>query len=319
MMGAQGQLTRACADGIGSRLVYACLPGRPAAPGQLEIGLQKRLFTKKAYRLALLGHPVGHSVSKPVQEAALRSVGLDGVYMHLDVPPTAMTKDTISTLFESGVDGVNVTIPHKERAHRLCDVRGDSARSTGAVNTLWRSGRRIAGENTDVYGFEKLLEHKKVDVQGERVLVVGAGGAARAVCEALVRKGAKVTVAARHPERAARLAKRFGADWEPLSRSSGRRVDHSLVVNSTPIGTKGTGLETRALPSRILAGRGVFVDLVYNPEVTSSMRAARDRGRLSFGGLEMLVRQGEEAFRIWTGKDPDVARMRLAARRAVRR
>ena len=94
---------------------------------------------------------------------------------------------------------------------------------------------------------------------------------------------------------------------------------NAVVVNTTPIGTKGTDQEKESFPEEMFSGCGIFVDLVYNPEVTSNMRAARKSGCLAHGGLEMLVGQGEEAFRIWTGKDPDVTRMRLAARRALRR
>jgi shikimate dehydrogenase/3-dehydroquinate dehydratase type I len=317
-MGLQGQLTRACAKEMGSKLVYACPSGRPAAPGQLELGMQRRLLSKTSVKLGLLGHPVEHSVSGPMQEAALRSTGFDGIYLHLDIPPSKMTRETISTLFELGLDGLNVTIPHKERAFRLSDSRGRSATSTGAVNTLYKRRGRIVGENTDVFGFSKLLEHNKVDVRGGRVLVVGAGGAARAVCEALTNEGAEITVAARRASRAAKLAREFGAGWRPISPPPAGGNEHALVVNSTPIGTRGTPLEAEALPEEMLRSCSVFVDLVYNPEVTRSMEVARESGRRAHGGLEMLVRQGEEAFRIWTGKDPDIARMRLAARRALR-
>ena len=276
-------------------------------------------MTKGAFKLGLIGHPLEHSVSKPMQEAALKSVGLSGVYMHLDLPPTVLTKDALETLFEAGIDGLNVTIPHKERAYELCDIRGRTARSTAAVNTISARRGRLVGENTDVFGFIKLLEHKRVDVKGTRVLVVGAGGAARAVCEALARKGAKVTIAARRPARARRLASVSGSQWRSLSSTAEELEGNAVVVNSTPVGTKGTDLEKKSLPEEVFAGCGVFVDLVYNPEVTSNMMAARKNGCLAHGGLEMLVRQGEEAFKIWTHKNPDVASMRLAARRALRR
>ena len=316
-MGPQGQLTRVCAREIGSRLVYACIPGRPAAPGQLDIRQQKRLLCKDSVKLALLGHPVGHSVSKPMQEAALRSVGLDGVYMSLDIPSSAMTKDAMTTLFDIGLDGLNVTIPHKERAYRMSDKRERSAVSTGAVNTMARRKGSIVGENTDVLGFLRLIESKKVDVKDADVLVVGAGGAARAVCEALVREGARVTIAARRSSRAAGLARKFRADWTPLATAGSAHPRADVVVNSTPIGTKGTPLESTSIPEGLLRSCSVFVDLVYNPRTTRSMEVARNNGCVAHDGLEMLVRQGEEAFRIWTGKSPDVTRMRRAAAKGV--
>ncbi len=318
-LGVQGQLTRVCAENLGSMFAYACLRGRPAAPGQLEVGQQKRLLDKGSTRLGLIGHPVAHSVSKPMQEAALRSVGLEGVYMLLDFPRGDMTRDAVSTLFDLGFRGLNVTIPHKERAHRICDTNGRSAGSTGAVNTIARRRGRIVGENTDVYGFEKLVESKKVNINGASLLVVGAGGAARAVCAAAFNEGAVVTIAARRPSQAAGLARRFGAEWASLASMADDGGGFDVVVNSTPVGTKGTPSEAMALPEGVLKGCRVFVDLVYNPSTTRSMEVARHNGCVAHGGLEMLVRQGEEAFRIWTGKEPDVAKMRRAAIKAVGR
>lgn len=318
-MDAQGQLTRVCAKNLGSRLVYACLQGRPAAPGQLEVGHQRQLLDKGATKLGLIGHPVAHSMSKPMQEAALRSVGLEGVYVLLDFPRSAMTRVAVSTLFDLGFRGLNVTIPHKERAYRICDVKGRSAGSTGAVNTIVRRRGLIVGENTDVYGFEKLVESKKVNVKDASLLVVGAGGAARAVCAAATHKGANVTVAARRSSKAAGLARQFGAGWASLASAADGGGGFDVVVNSTPIGTKGTPSEAMALPEGVLKGCLVFIDLVYNPSTTRSMEVARHNGSVAHGGLEMLVRQGEEAFRIWTGKEPDVAKMRRAAIREVGR
>jgi shikimate dehydrogenase/3-dehydroquinate dehydratase type I len=317
-MGAQGQLTRACAKGIGSELVYACLPGRPAAPGQLDVATQSRLLSDKALKLGLLGHPVAHSVSKPMQEAALRSAGLDGIYMPLDIPPAAMNRGAVSTLFEIGFAGLNITVPHKRKAFELCDRLGRSAISTGAVNTVIRTDGVIDGENTDVLGLSELIAVKKVNAKGVDSLVIGAGGAARAACRVLLDAGSEVRIAARRVDKARALARSCGVKGESLSAMSAGKQTFGIVVNATPMGTRGTDSEKARIPREAFRGRPVFIDLVYNPPLTGNMELARSMGCRTHGGLEMLVGQGGESFRIWTGKTPDLNAMRTAARRALR-
>ncbi len=316
-MGVQGQLTRACANGIGSELVYACLPGSPAAPGQLDVVLQSDLLRKESVVLGLVGHPLTHSVSKPMHEAALRSVGLKGIYMPLDVPPGGMGRRAVTTLFKIGFTGLNVTIPHKRKAFDICDDHRPSAASTGAVNTLGWTNGKLVGENTDVLGLTKLIDAKKVRTKGVDSLVVGAGGAARAACRVLLDGGSAVTVVARRDGRARALAKSCGVLAGSFSSASAGTGIFGIVVNATPVGTRGTRLEGVTIPESLLEGRPVFIDLVYNPPVTGSMRLARDRGCVAHGGLEMLVGQGAEAFGIWTGYAPDPSVMRAAARRAL--
>ena len=317
-MGPQGQLTRACARGIGSELVFACLPGSPAAPGQLDIASQSALLKKGSVVLGLIGHPVAHSVSRPMQEAALRSVRLDGMYLPLDVPSAYMTKGLVSTLFDAGFKGLNVTIPHKGRAYRICESLGASAAATKAVNTLHMRKGRIVGENTDLIGLHKLIESQKIPLENSKSLVVGAGGAARAACKVLCDGGSEVTIAARKAGRAAATARECGGKGLTLERVASGTRRYDVVVNATPMGTHGTALEGVTVPACLLEGRPVFIDLVYNPLVTESMKLAKSRGCKTVGGLEMLVGQGAEAFRIWTGRMPESARMRAAARRALR-
>ncbi len=316
-MGAQGQLTRACAAEIGSELVYACLSSKEAAPGQLDVRTQAILSAPGSVILGLIGHPISHSVSKPMQEAALASVGLNGIYLPLDVPTNRFDRRLVSTLFDIGFKGLNITIPHKQKAFRVCDVRRPAAEATAAVNTLHRQSDRIIGENTDVVGFSKLIALKKVPLRNARVLVVGAGGAARAVCKVCNDAGAEITVSARRPKTASDLARTCGARRTPYSRLQTASAEFDVMINATPVGTRGTDAERTSLPDAAVRNSRVFVDLVYNPPATTSMTIARGHGRVAHGGLEMLVRQGEEAFRIWTGKAPDVSKMRRAARRAL--
>lgn len=313
-MGDQGALTRACADEIGSSLVYCCLPGKPAAPGQFDVATQAGLRSCGRVLLGLLGHPVSHSVSRPMQEVALRKAGLKGAYLHLDMPPAHMTRENVELLGALGFTGVNVTIPHKAKASDICDRKGPSAASTGVVNTIMFDKGLIVGENTDVFGFSKLVERKIHIGETTSALVLGAGGAARAAVRALADSGASVTVAARRVRQAKGAASgdAEAVGFEDIDGT--RRFD--LVVNCTPVGMK--AFPSAGLPMQAVGRGTVFLDLVYNPPVTATMKRARAKGAKAYGGIEMLVHQGAQAFRLWTGVEPDVAAMAKAARGALR-
>ncbi len=315
-MGDQGRLTRVCASAIGSRFVYSCLPGKEAAPGQLDIASQRSVTDEEAVLLGLLGHPVSHSVSRPMHEAALSQAGLPGAYLPLDIPPGGVDREVVSNLRDLGFRGINVTIPHKVAAFETCTVLESSASETGAVNTLRFSGEDIVGENTDVIGFERLIEGKIHITESSRILVVGAGGAARAVVKVLISKGGRPTVTSRRAEAAAELARAAGGktlDWAGVATEA---EGYDIVVNCTPVGMRG-GPEGCPVPDGTFKEGGVFFDLVYNPETTPAMETARSRGAQAFNGLEMLVGQGARSFEAWTGVRPDVGAMADAARRAL--
>ena len=317
-MGSQGQLTRACARGIGSWMVYACMPGTPAAPGQLDLGTQRDVLNEDAIITGLVGHPVSHSVSKPMQEAAMAQAGLRGIYLPIDMPPRTFRRRTLETMAAIGLKGVNITIPHKRTAMRISDETAPSTVRIGAVNTVVFSNSRISAENTDTYGFRKLIERKKVRVRDREVLVIGAGGAARAVTSVMRDMGAALTVSSRRGDAARALAASVGSDVIGYSTLRSTKKSFDVVVNCTPIGTRGTSLERSALPANLFKQGTTLVDLVYNPPTTKSMEAAADRGCKAHGGLDMLVFQGERAFEAWTGVAPDTDCMRRAARRALR-
>jgi shikimate dehydrogenase/3-dehydroquinate dehydratase type I len=315
-MGEQGELTRVCAQQMGSSIVYACLPGKKAAPGQLDVRRQKRLMSNERAVLGLVGHPVSHSVSKPMQEAALASAGIAGAYLQLDIPRDSFDAKAVETLRQIGFSGLNVTIPHKRRAFEICDSRGSEAEAVEAVNTIKFNGTQVFGENTDVIGFSRMIEGKiDIDEQTD-ALLLGAGGAARAVATVLMRARARISVTDQFIERAEELAALVKGEAICLHslEEIGRRFD--IVVNCTPVGTRGARRKTINVP---VFGKGtVYFDLVYNPPVTLMMKTARAKGAKTHSGLEMLVNQGAESFRIWTDQRPDVGVMFSAARRALR-
>jgi shikimate dehydrogenase/3-dehydroquinate dehydratase type I len=315
-MGKQGQLTRVCADKLGSELVYSCIPGREAAPGQLDVFLQRKLLDNERLLLGLLGHPVSHSVSKPMQEAAIASAGMTGVYLPLDFPPDELDKNGLSLLKDLGFAGLNVTIPHKFWAYKTSTKKGPPAVATRAVNTLKFTQENIVGENTDVIGFTKLLESKMKVSGNTNSLLVGAGGAARAVAYVLRRKGARISVTDVDRERAMKLARDFKARAVTTKDIWLEKQDFHLVVNCTPVGMKGAP-QGSPVKEYIFRPGSVFIDIIFNPPRTSAMKLAESKGANAYSGLEMLVQQGAESFRLWTGIKPDVKAMRDAAGRAL--
>ena len=248
------------------------------------------MITASTRAVALLGHPVAHSLSPRMQNAAFAARALDWVYVACDVDPDALPA-AVAGLRALGFAGANVTIPHKGAVAELCDELDDLARASGAVNTLvLRDGGRIVGANTDGPAVASA-----VDADGAHVLVLGRGGAARAVASALEEAGAA----------SVRLASRADADWPPPA------GDASILVNATPLRD-----DAPVAPHR---GQQV-VDLAYRPDgrPTALVAAARAAGcAIVVDGLEILVRQGAAAFELWTGVAAPVDVMRAAVARIV--
>jgi shikimate dehydrogenase len=253
----------------------------------------------------VLGHPVGHSRSPVMMNAAFRELGLDWRYVKLPVAPELFA-ETVGALPASGYAGANVTIPHKEAARALADDVSPAVREIGAANTLsFRSGR-IRADNTDADGLLAALEQP---VNGLRALVLGAGGAGRAAAWALSRAGAEVAVWNRTPERAAALAEELGVRCVP------RPVQADLLVNATSVGLARGMTEDQALAALALEGTlppALVVDLVYGDDPTPLGRWAEAGDGRVVGGLEVLVRQGALSFELWTGEQAPLDAMRHA-------
>jgi len=261
-------------------------------------------------RLVLLGHPVGHSLSPRIQNAALERAGIDARYEALDVEP-ADFEPTLELLRAERAAG-NVTVPHKERMFAACDVLTPLAQHVGAVNTFWFDERgRLAGDNTDVGGFAASVRSLAGRVPKDMsVGVLGAGGAAAAVLAAVESwPGCDAHVYNRTPERARLLCERFGSIARPVD-DVGAIAGAQLVVNATTI-----GLHDDLLPIdlSLLPSDSMVVDLVYRPDETAFVREARRRGHRAIDGLVMLVEQAALAFEQWFGVSPDRRVMAEAA------
>lgn len=271
-------------------------------------------------RVLLLAHPAGHSLSPAMQGAALRACGIDARYLALDVPPQAL-RDAVAALRASDVAGANVTIPHKQAVMRWLDGLTDVARAVGAVNTIVPTPRGLVGDNTDGEGFLRALAELDVKPAGLPAVVLGAGGAARAVTLALLRAGAQVTLHNRTRPRAERLAADLAGHGALTVAAEGALEaavrSARLLVQATAAGMEGAAEGASPLPEGVLPAQGAVVDLVYRPRETRLLARARATGLTVQNGLPMLVQQGALAFERWFGRDAPVDVMRQAAEDAL--
>lgn len=281
-----------------------------------------------AIPFALLGHPVGHSLSPAMHNAAFKVLGLRANYALLDVAPGDVPR-TLEQLRAQKFGGVNVTIPHKEAAYRFLAAQhalSDTAKLLHSVNTVvFRPDGSLCGDNTDAPGFlDALKEAFRATPRDKRVLMLGCGGAGRALALTCAMQGAAailvadVNLAAR---RRLLLALRQAAPGLPvagisLDRARAAARDCDLIIQATPVGMH-PGDPSLLPPESFRKGQLVF-DLIYNPAVTPLLATAKTAGARTANGLGMLLHQGVRAFRLWTGRKPPVATMRAALEKALR-
>ncbi|MGQ0712345.1 MAG: shikimate dehydrogenase [Gemmatimonadaceae bacterium] len=267
-------------------------------------------------RLVLVGHPVAHSLSPALQNAALRYARLPITYEAIDVTPDALD-DTIARLVAVRAGG-NVTIPHKEAFARRCARVDAIAERVGAVNTFRvANDGQLEGANTDVGGFDALAREAGALRPGARVAVLGAGGASAAVLAALERwSGARVSLFNRSPARAAALAARFPIVERVATTAVEAVREASVVVNSTSLGLHGD--DELPVPVNALHEGAAVLDLVYRPGETAWVRAARSRGHHAVDGFCMLLEQGALGFEWWLGIAAPRDVMRAALTEAMR-
>jgi shikimate dehydrogenase len=271
----------------------------------------------------VIGHPIGHSLSPAIHNAAFRACGLDWTYAAFDVP-AGSGGDAVRAVRALGLVGLSVTMPLKEEAAAAVDRLVGAADVLGAVNTVTLDEAGVlVGESVDGGGFLDSLADHGVDVAGRRAVVFGAGGAARAVVLAMAGAGAgSIVVVNRSPDRGVAAAALGGSSASAVA--SGDLTEDvvgaaDLVVNATPQGMAGTGLAgVTVVDPAWLGPRHTVVDLVYRPLETPLLRAASERGARPVDGLGMLVHQAARQFRRWTGLDPPVEIMFEAARGPLR-
>jgi shikimate dehydrogenase len=258
--------------------------------------------------VGLLGDPVAHSRSPAMQNAAFAALGLDWVFVAFPAP-AGHGRAAVRAILDLGIAGLNVTMPYKADAAAACDELSPAAERLGAVNTIVADPEagRLAGHTTDGDGLLRALADEGVDPAGVRCLVLGAGGAARAIAHALGGVGASVTVAARRLEAGREAAALAGGNAVELADAPVE--DSDVLINATPVGMHG---EPPPIDTTRLRPDQFVYDTVY-PGETPLLAAARERGLACAGGIGMLVHQGALAFRLWTGRDAPLDVMRAAA------
>jgi shikimate dehydrogenase len=271
----------------------------------------------------VIGRSLRHSVSQVFQQAAFDALGLDVAYQAWELEPEALAGH-LAMLTRPDALGSNVTIPYKVAVLPYLARRDRLVEHVGAANTLVNEGGRLAGYNTDVGGFLRAVrEDGDHDPAGAEALLLGAGGAARAVAVALLGAGVRrLWLANRHRERADDLAEAMADGRLTVLAWHSTRVkavlaDVPLVVNATPAGMLGSNVDSTPVPEPRLARGALVVDLVANPLETRLLREARAAGARILGGLPMLVYQGAESFEHWTGLPAPIAVMRHAAEAAM--
>ena len=275
-------------------------------------------------RVGIIGYPLGHSISPAFQQAALDELEIDARYVAWPTPPEELAA-RVDSLRASDVLGANVTVPHKQAVMPMLDEVLPVAESIGAVNTIINRDGVLIGANTDASGFTRSLEQEaKFSAARKRALIVGAGGAARAVAFGLAWEGvSELVIVNRTAERAAKLARDVSEATATETRGGGfedvsNAASFDLIVNCTSMGMAGGPDPERVPPIESLLRRGVLVcDLVYNPQVTPLLSLARERGARVLGGIGMLVYQGAAAFEFWTEQEPPEDIMYSAALKAL--
>jgi 3-dehydroquinate dehydratase / shikimate dehydrogenase len=324
-MGTPGIMTRVLGPSRGAFLTYGALENDSAtAPGQITATELRNLYridriSRQTRIVGLAGLPVTHSISPYIQNAAFESAQFDGVYLPLEVHDlSSFVRRMVhprTREIELNFMGLSVTAPHKTAVMSYLDKIDPVAKEIGAVNTIVVQGDELHGFNTDADALVRPIIALIGELRDTRCAVIGAGGAACAAVWILQQKGAEVTIFARDAVKAGALAERFGATLKPLGPALFEGFD--IVINATPLGTSGV-LETET-PARSaqLRGARLAYDLVYNPVETQFLREACEAGCELIGGLEMLVMQGAEQFRLWTGSAAPEAVMREAAVKAL--
>lgn len=269
-------------------------------------------------RALLIGHPLGHSLSPAFHNAAFRAAGIDATYRLADVLPGDLAA-TVAALRAADVYGANVTVPYKQDVLPFLDALSDEARALGAVNTIVNDDGRLMGLNTDVPGFAADMCAQDIAVAGQPIVLLGAGGAARAVAAALVGMGVgRLVIANRTPERVAAIQRQYPA----IATATGiaerdlraTLPNTALLINATSVGLHGDDTPIAADLLDLLPSTAVVYDLIYYP--TAFLRAAQERGLHTIDGLGMLIHQGALAWEAWTGRTAPLDAMWQAARQA---
>jgi 3-dehydroquinate dehydratase/shikimate dehydrogenase len=326
-MGDLGFFTRILGRKYRAPMTYAGFnPERTFAPGMPRFQSLKRdyfydLINTKPEVYAVIGDPIEQSLSPSIHNAAFRHLSMNKVMVPFLIPANDL-EDSLKPLAFLGIKGMSVTIPHKEGIIKLLDEQDESVESTGACNTVVYRDGKAGGYNTDYQAALESLDFALNRHPGagsplvdRQALILGAGGAARAVAFGLSRNGASVTIANRHEDRATALAEAVGCRMVTWPMRASTLAD--IIVNCTPVGMHPLVDETPMPPAAFSKPETVVFDTVYHPENTMMIKLAADRGCTVVTGVEMFVRQAAAQFRLYTGEDAPMGMMRDVLKRKL--
>lgn len=327
-MGPLGVFTRVLGRKLGSPLTYAGFnPERMFAPGMLNFNELKRDYLydtidESSEIYAVIGDPIGHSLSPAIHNAAFKNLGFNKVYVPLQIPEDQL-KPSLDALSWLNIQGYSVTIPHKEGIVKLLSQADGAVERIGACNTVViGEDKKWIGYNTDYRASMSVLEEALDKKEGseysplmdKQVILLGAGGVARTIAFGLTRRGAAVTICNRNEDRAAKIAEGVGCRHISWSQRAANPCD--VIINCTPVGMHPRVDDTPVPPAAFRPGMLAF-DTIYHPENTMFIKMARERECKTVTGVDMFVRQAAMQFQLWTGKDAPVDVMREVVRRKL--
>ena len=297
-MGELGEVTRLRQGILGNEFTFG-YSDKPTAAGQFSTDVMESLGDDCSI-VGVTGHPLHHTKSPVMQNAAIKAAGLNAIYLKFDSPSLDNICDVMR---EYAIRGMNVTIPYKQDIFKILDRVSDVCYGVGAVNTITNTDGVLTGDNTDVEGIKFAFRKKGADPKGMNVLILGSGGAARAAAYSFDDMGCKLSIAGRNAETTKDISKTFGTEIH-----DGSVKDYDVIVNCTPI-----GIVDGQYPADLTdmhSGQIVF-DMVYERE-TPILKIAKAKGSGTVDGADMLVGQGAVSFEMWFAKEPDTEVMRRA-------
>ena len=308
-MGERGEISRILSPLLGGFLTFGSLEtGKESAPGQITAVTLKDIYRvgerREAFKIyGVIGNPVSKSMGYFIHNRAFKEAGLSDIYVPFLVDNVERFFKAFSPYFE----GLSVTMPFKEDIMPILDKTDGTAKKIGAVNTVVRDGEDWKGYNTDCTGAVKVLE-RYTELSGKNVLIIGAGGTAKAIGHGVREKGAKVTATYyRNKKRGLQLAKELGG--EAVSIQDAGEILADVIINCSPVGMS-PNVEETPLPSRYFREGMVVFDSVYNPPETRFIREAKSAGCIAISGVELFLNQAVGQFELWTGCEAPAATMR---------
>lgn len=261
--------------------------------------------------LCVIGHPIEHSMSPIMHNAAIKELSLDYIYLAFDVPPQDLEKAVLG-FKKHDMKGINITIPHKETIIQYLDQIDPLAEKIGAVNTVKNVNGNLIGKNTDAFGAKKALIDAGFNLKGKKILILGAGGAARAISFALSEEIDELFICNRTEKRAIKLAKdlrdkmKTSATGKDMSKETLKNliVNVDLLINTTPIGMY-PNVNKSPISKELLTHHLFAYDVIYNPLQTQFIKDASEIGCKTLNGIDMFINQGALAFEWWTDKKPN--------------